>query len=266
MGQIERALARLRERRPAEGRKRSTDAPPAADFPAMPLPSVAVTAKTVALDPDTLHENRVIVHGSDANSSAYKMLRTRVLQRMRANGWKKLAITAPRAHAGKTLTAINTAITLAQDPNQQVFLVDLDLRNPSISSYLGLHTTLGVGDILLHDTPLEQVIVKPDIPRLFIVPSNEAFEDSSEMLGSPQMLRLTQAVADMATIVIFDLPPLLEADDMLAFSPQVDALLLIVAQGETRQADLERAADLIKDMNVLGTVLNKSDEDAGGYY
>jgi Mrp family chromosome partitioning ATPase len=68
------------------------------------------------------------------------------------------------------------------------------------------------------------------------------------------------------TIVIFDLPPLLEADDMLTFMPQVDAVLFVVAQGETRRADLERSSELLKELNVLGTVLNKSDDEAPTYY
>jgi Mrp family chromosome partitioning ATPase len=221
------------------------------------------------LDPQILETNRITgLQKPDVGGAAYKMLRTRVLQRMRSHGWRKLAITSPRARAGKTLTAINTAISLAQEPNQQVVLVDLDLRNPSIHSSLGLEAELGLSDHLLRDVPIENVLLKPGIPRLYIVPNWERLENSSEVIASPRMAQLTQTLAatSPSTIVIFDLPPLLDADDMLTFMPQVDAVLFVVAQGETLQDDLARSTELLRELTVLGTVLNKSNEDAPSYY
>jgi capsular exopolysaccharide synthesis family protein len=226
-------------------------------------------ARAVTLVPQILEENRITgLHNAEVGGPAYKMLRTRVLQRMRSNGWRKLAITSPRTHAGKTLTAINTAISLAQEPNQQVVLVDLDLRNPSIHASLGLNVQLGLSDHLLRDVPIEKVIVKPGIPRLYIVPNWERLENSSEVIASAQMAQLTRTLAatSASTIVIFDLPPLLDADDMLTFSPQVDAVLFVVAQGETHRADVERSNELLKELTVLGTVLNKSSDDVPKYY
>ena len=82
------------------------------------------------------------------------------------------------------------------------------------------------------------------------------------------MAQLTQTLAatSPSTIVIFDLPPLLDADDMLTFMPQVDAVLFVVAQGETQRTDLERSNELLKELTVLGTVLNKSSDEAPSYY
>ena len=195
------------------------------------------------------------------------MLRTRVLQRMRSHGWKKLAITSARMGAGKTLSAINAAISLAQEANQQVILVDLDLRKPKVASYLGLQSQFGVSDFLLRGVPLERVILAPNIPRLFVVPNYERLEDSSEMLASALMRQLVETLVATAdsTIVLFDLPPLLDADDMLAFSTHVDAVLFVIAQGETRRGDVVQSMELIKDMNLLGTVLNKSSDKAPAY-
>jgi Mrp family chromosome partitioning ATPase len=68
------------------------------------------------------------------------------------------------------------------------------------------------------------------------------------------------------SLLVFDLPPLLEADDMLAFSPHVDALLLVVSQGQTVRDRLVRAKELLEDATLLGVVLNKSDEAAASYY
>jgi protein-tyrosine kinase len=281
MGQIERTLAKLRQR--AQESTTAATAQPSAkkgSQPAVPLPEQRVAdpalrsdvlehARSITLDPQVLEKNRVTgPQNADAGGAAYKMLRTRVLQRMRANGWRKLAVTSPRANAGKTLTAINTAISLAQEPNQQVVLVDLDLRNPMIGTYLGLESQPNLADHLLRGVPLERVLVKPGIPRLYVIPGAERFENSSEILASAQMALLTQTLlaTSASTIVIFDLPPLLDADDMLTFSPQVDAVLFVVAQGETLRSDLEKSSELFKELTVLGTVLNKSSDEAPSYY
>jgi protein-tyrosine kinase len=282
MGQIERTLAKLRQRHQAQKsqndearqRKPKTSRPAAAppeqaEVEPVVRSDVLLHARPITLDPRLLEENRITgLQSSDVGGPAYKMLRTRVLQRMRSNGWKKLAITSPRTQAGKTLTAINTAISLAQEPNQQVVLVDLDLRNPSIQSSLGLNADVGLSDHLLRGVPIEKVIVKLSIPRLYIVPNWERLENSSEVIASAQMAQLTQTLAatSASTIVIFDLPPLLDADDMLTFMPQVDAVLFVVAQGETQRGDLERSNELLKDLTVLGTVLNKSNDEAPSYY
>jgi Mrp family chromosome partitioning ATPase len=93
-------------------------------------------------------------------------------------------------------------------------------------------------------------------------------ERSSEFLASQKMGVLTQTLVSTSpsTLVIFDLPPLLEADDMLTFAPLSDAVLCVVAQGETRQIDLAKSNELFTDLNLLGIVLNKSGDDAASDY
>jgi protein-tyrosine kinase len=221
------------------------------------------------LDPDLLEKNRITT-GDQALSirSAYKMLRTRLLQRMRANNWNTLAISSARSNAGKTLTAINTSLSIANDPSQRVILVDLDLRRPSIASYLGIEHNYGLTDYLIDGQPIEDIVIRTNIERLLIIPTYEAQENSSELLSSAAMLSLVQKLSsDMHDcIVIFDLPPMLDADDMLAFSPHVDTLLFIVAECETRRTDLKQVSDLIEDLDVIGVILNKSDDESPAYY
>ena len=166
MGQIERTLAKLR-RQAAQAKAAAGDGAAAqaegAQRPGaerkqvevVPRPDLLHHARAVALDPATLDANRIRgIYSSDAGAAAYKMLRTRVLQRMRSHGWHKLAVTSPRADAGKTLTAINLAISLSQEPNQEVILVDLDLRNPQVGEYLGLGPQFGLVDHVANDVPM----------------------------------------------------------------------------------------------------------------
>ncbi len=216
-----------------------------------------------------LKRHRVIesLHNAEAET-AYRMLRTQVLQRLTAKSWNALAVTSPGPEQGKTLTAINLAISLAREVNYTVLLVDLDMRNPSIHKALGLKPKAGISDYLLRDAPLNEILINPGIDRLVVLPGREALSNSSEMLKSPKLVQLVNELKSRypSRIVIFDLPPLLSADDALAFSPYVDAALLVIEEGKTRDDEIEYGLQLLKGTNLLGTVLNKSHEKIKPYY
>jgi Mrp family chromosome partitioning ATPase len=221
----------------------------------------------IELDPRTLSHNRVIVDEQTPASAAYKMLRTRVLQRMRRNGWTTIAVTGTCVGEGKSLTALNLSISLARNVGTSVVLADVDFRKPSLYRHLGVWPRYGIGDFLRGAAPLEHVAVCPGVDRLAVLLNDRPFSRSSEMLASPQMENLVQRVKQgEGRIVVFDLPPVLASDDMLAFCPQVDAVLLVVAQGTTRQADIDAARELLQNVNVVGVVLNRSSANVTPYY
>lgn len=221
----------------------------------------------VKLNPRALRNNRVIQDEDAPVASAYKMLRTRVLQRMRRNNWTTLAVTGTCPEEGKTLTAINLAISMARDLSTSVVLVDLDLRKPAVSRYLGVSPRYGISDYLQGTVELERTLINPGLDRLGLLLNERSFSNSSELLTSPQMHSLVaQLRQGDGRIVVFDLPPLLVTDDMLAFSPFVDAIMLVLSQGKTRQNDLVTARELLQDVNIVGTVLNRSSETVAPYY
>lgn len=225
--------------------------------------------KIESLDPQVLKTN-CVAYG-DANKvgqTAYKMLRTQVMQRMTARGWNALAITSPAPEDGKTVTAINLAISLAREMHHTVLLVDMDLRNPSIHRYLGLEPARGIDDYLLHSVPMSEILVNPGIDRLVVLPGRNAVDNSSEILASPAMGRLVQELKSRypSRIVLFDLPPLLAADDALSFAPYVDAFLLVFRDGKTTKTEVEHSMEILKDAPIVGTVLNGSDERLSAYY
>lgn len=226
--------------------------------------------RIVELNDELLNRNKVIgAESHDAGvSNAYKLLRTQILHRMRENGWNSLAVTSPREGEGRTLTAINLAISLARDVNYTVLLVDLDMRNPSVGRYLGIEPVAGVDDCLLDNVPIHDALVNPGIDRLVVLPCRNAFKSSSELLSSPPM----QALADELKhryperLIIYDLPPMLVRDDLLAFSPHIDAVLLVAREGKTKRPDLVRAMEMLKPVNLIGTILNSSREEmVSGY-
>lgn len=216
-----------------------------------------------AIDADALERNRVLLRVQDvAVSRAYKILRTRVLHRMAANNWYSLGVTGTAAGEGKTITAINLAIALAQDPNAWVFVVDLDLQRPQLGAYLGMSYEYGLTDFLTGQAALEQIVYDIGIKRLAVVPNASPIETSSEHLLSPKMADFINALESQSPrrYVIFDMPPIMVSDDVLAFAPRVDSFLLVASQGLTARRTLANAKEVLSELNVLGVVLNRSTE------
>jgi len=200
---------------------------------------------------------------------AFKILRTRVLRRLDMNKWNSIAISGMSVGEGKTMTAINLAMALAQDVNTWVFLVDLDLRRPQIGKYLGMSFEKGLSDYLLGKATLEEVVYNLQSDRLGVIPNARAFQQSSEFLNSPRMGEFLAALEREVPrrIVIFDMPPLLASDDVLAFAPQFDSLLLVVSEGGSGRAMLRGAREVLSEMNLLGVALNRSRErNESAYY
>lgn len=228
--------------------------------------------KVIEVPEQTLLDHRLIAALPDHQfKDAYRMLRTRVLQTMRANNWNTLAVTGPASGCGKTLTAINLAISLAMEITNTVLLVDLDLRKPSIHKYFGYEPDLGLSDYLTGDATLPDILVSPGIARLVVLPGREGLINSSEMLRSPKMVNLVNELKYRypERIIIFDLPPILAADDALSFAPYTDAMLMVAENGGTQRDDLQKAIEILRDAPLIGTVLNKapiSTNSGYGYY
>lgn len=217
-------------------------------------------------------KNRIVVGSGGAPGGAetgYKILRTQVEQRMAANGWNALAVTSPAAGAGKTVTAINLSIALAQEIHRTVLLVDLDLRNPNVHKRFNCTINYGLVDYLLDDIPLSDILLNPGIDRLVILPAGvNSISNSSELIASPKMVDLVDELKSRypSRLIVFDLPPVLSSDDALAFTPFVDAALVVVAEGLTTNEELKRTLEIMGNSNLLGTILNKSSEEQSTYY
>ncbi len=93
-----------------------------------------------------------------------------------------------------------------------------------------------------------------------VLPGGRALQNSAEMLNSPKMTRLVEEMKHRypRRVVVFDLPPVLNAADAMAFAPYVDATLLVMEEGKTKRREVKHALDLLASTNVLGTVLNKA--------
>jgi protein-tyrosine kinase len=220
-------------------------------------------------DPGTIEANRIVNPSSrDPAAAAFRMLRTQVMQRMDEHGWRSIAVLSPGADDGKTTTAVNLAISLANDRHHTVLLVDCDLRRPAIAGMFGLEPKYGVDDVLRGDAHIGQCLYHPEnFERLVVLPARSPLDHSSETLAGPQGRALVSDVRGRypERLVVFDLPPVLGADDALAFLPQVECALVVVAEHATRRDDLLRCMELLHKTPILGTVLNKATEVGSAY-
>jgi len=225
--------------------------------------------RVVKLRAEHLEKNRIVAFNkNDPKSMIFDLLRTHVLQKMEENGWRTLAITSPTPEAGKTVIAINLAMSIAQQTNKTAMLVDFDLRRPKIGAYLGIPMEKSLNDLLDGTAELPDVLVNPDMPRLVVLPTRNPVKKSSETLSSKKIADLIKDLRARyeSRIVIFDLPPVLVTDDAIALLPQIDCVLMVVANGMSTKREIEDSLRLLPSANLIGTVLNKAETDPVGYY
>jgi Mrp family chromosome partitioning ATPase len=216
-----------------------------------------------------LERNRVLAPASTEPAAiAFRMLRTQVLQRMDARGWRTLAVFSPGARDGKTTTALNLAISLASDRLHTVLLVDFDFKRPTLGARLGIAPEHGSDDAMAEQAPVEECLYHPEgFDRLVLMPARATLPNSSEALAGPRSRAIVNELRARypERIVLFDLPPVLVADDALAFAPLIECGLVVAAEGRTRRKDLVRTMELLHKTPIVGTVLNRAAEAPAGY-
>jgi protein-tyrosine kinase len=227
-------------------------------------PEITYTVtRTVPVDREVMRRNRLIAGGGEVAAEVaegYKLLRTHILQRTKAEGHNTLMITGPRRGEGKTLTTINLAISIAQEVNQSVLLVDADLRSPSVHRCFGIRRGEGLVDYLTAGAPVNELLVQPEgVPKLVLLPGGRPTVQAAELINSPLMADLVMELKHFYPnrYVLFDLPPLLAFADSLAFAPLVDGIIVVVEAGKTSREEIERCQRMLKKFNVLGFVMNK---------
>ncbi|PSS58530.1 CpsD/CapB family tyrosine-protein kinase [Pseudomonas sp. BBP2017] len=228
-----------------------------------------VQTRVVPLRAEHLERNRIVAYNKNSNlSSSFDLLRTQVLQSMEENGWRTLAITSPTPEAGKTVLAINLAMSIAHHTTKTALLVDFDLRRPRVGASLGLSMEKSLNELLSNKAGLEEVMVNPTLPRFVVLPTREPIPLSTEMLSSPKVSNLIGELRERydSRICIFDLPPLLSSDDAINVLPKFDCVLLVVANGSNNKKEIEDCMYHLATANLIGTVLNKAGPQPRTYY
>ena len=217
-------------------------------------------SRSVRLNPRVMAANRCVAFQNDCPElEFYRQLRTRILQMSGGEGGATVMVTSALPGEGKTLTAINLALTFAKEFKQTALLVDCDLRQQQIHSQMGFPSERGLVDYLMDDCPITELFVWPGVEKLSVISGGKTVRDSCELLGSPGMRDLVLEMKHRypERYVFFDAPSILSSADAVAFAPLVDYILVVAQAGQTSLKDINRAVELLPPEKVLGLVMNR---------
>ena len=190
---------------------------------------------------------------------------------------QSLLVTSAAPMEGKTATATNLAISMAQTGNK-VLLIDTDLRRPRMHRLFQQDRSPGLTDLLTDEThfiaennPLEEPFIRPtSIDNLYLFPCGAHVSNPEGLLSSEKMKRLIKSLSSQYDIIIFDSPPLISAADAMILATQVDATLMVVHSGKTKRQVALQGKELLEnvDAHIIGAVLNNIDysKQYGSYY
>jgi capsular exopolysaccharide synthesis family protein len=186
----------------------------------------------------------------------YRAIRARITHEEGAS-LRTVMVTSPGAGEGKSITAANLALTMAQEFQRQVVLVDGDLRVPSVHKLFGLDGSPGLADLLAGEATLEEALVYlPDF-RLTVLPAGRTPQFPTELLGSAAMRRAVDTLRARFDRVLLDLPAVMPLADVGTVAPLADGVVVVVRAGATQRPALDQALHVLEDSKVLGVVLNE---------
>lgn len=198
------------------------------------------------------------VHGQSPRAESFRQLRTNLQFANVSNRANSFVVTSSLPGEGKSTTATNLAIALAE-AGQRVCLVDADLRRPMVSEYLGLDRNAGLTTALVGEFDVEDLIQPWGQNDLYVLTSGQIPPNPSEMLGSPEMKSLVGRLEAMFDCLVIDAPPLLPVTDAAVLSQHVGGVVLVVSAMRTKGQDVERALTALElvGASLLGVVLNR---------
>lgn len=210
------------------------------------------------------------VDGRSPLAESYRHLRTSVLLSTAGRAPRSLLVTSSLPGEGKTTTAVNTAISLAQT-GASVVIIDADMRRPRLHSIFNLSDRAGLSSILssdLSETSILELVFKDEFTGLHLLTSGPIPPNPAELLGSDQMRRLITTLQSNFSHVVVDSPPVSSFTDGVLISTMVDGVLLVVHGGKSSRHIVRRSRQLLQDVGakIFGVVLNNINLQSHDYY
>lgn len=233
-----------------------------------------VALPEIKLDRNKMTRHRIVAFQTGQVTAPYDILRTRVIQQARANGWKRIALASPHASCGKTTTAANLAFGIGRQRGVRTIAMDLDLRRMGLTQILGDKGHVPMSDVLEGTVPFADIACRYGSNLIFGLGYGAA-RNPSEVLQSQTAADVLGRIQTTYApdLMLFDLPPLSASDDNLGFLTQVDAALIVAEAERTRMTQIDVAERQVAELtNVMGVVLNKCRYNSGshvqedGYY
>jgi capsular exopolysaccharide synthesis family protein len=206
---------------------------------------------------------------------AYKTARTNLAFSILKEGCKKVVVTGALSREGKSTTSVNLAISLAQQINTKVLLIDCDLRKPRVNQFFDLDNTPGLTDYLSRAKTLEEVLKGTDVENLSVIVGGTLPPNPSELLASNNMKDFLTQMESEFDYIIMDTPPLNVVIDCLPLATISDGVVLSTMQGYSTHPEVSKTVETLQrvDAKILGFVLNafrdenkKSNNNKYGYY
>ncbi len=204
-------------------------------------------------------DRRIITYYNpkDPISEQFRVLRAHIFSSEKSCNVKTIAVTSSSNGEGKTITAINLSVVMAQDLGKPVLLIDCSMRKPVIDSLLGLGSYKGLGDILSGGLQLKDALVKTDIPNLTVLPAGQMSVNPAELLSSEKIKALLAELKPQFEMIVLDMPAVIPYADPRILGCLVDGVVLVVRAGRTRREVVSRAEGMLKSVgaNILGYLL-----------
>jgi exopolysaccharide/PEP-CTERM locus tyrosine autokinase len=216
-----------------------------------------------------LDKNLITVHDpSGYESEQFKILRTTILFPSSGERAKTIMITSALPGEGKSFVASNLAVSIAQNINEHVLLIDGDIRRPTQHKIFGFGEVPGLSEHLSEGTPLSSLILKTNVNKLSLLPSGATPSNPSELLSSESMSDLIQETKDRYSdrYVIIDSPPPRLTSETAALAKQVDGIILVIHSDSTPKDMVEKLVEMFDKEKILGIVMNRFDIQGSKYY
>ena len=224
------------------------------------LVPIYTKTRVVSIDEEVLLKNKIYSYFPDNPlTEQLRILRTKIINKLEKLNGNTILITSARPGEGKTLISINLAISIAQKYDRTVLLVDSNLKNPMVHTYLGIQVDKGLSDVLLGEAHIHEVLINPSIPRFIIMPAGKKVVGSAELLNSPSAEVIFHEIKTRypERLIIFDSPSVLTCADPLVLADYADAVLMVIEAEKTPAEDIEEAVKLLQEKPLIGVVLNK---------
>jgi capsular exopolysaccharide synthesis family protein len=237
----------------------ATQAPPTAAWLSVPADRI--------LRPSPTPEQRLVTltNPNSPGAEMFRVLGTKLAHMRRKRAMKKLLITSAVGDEGKSVVAVNLALTLARRTGERVLLVEADLRRPTASALLASSPLRGITEWHEHKLSLQDAFYQVEGMPLWLLSAGKGIEEPLPLLESDAFAQMLNSVGEGFDWVILDCTPMLPMADATSLSRLCDGVLVVVREGHTRKKTLNRALDSIEKSKQLGFVFNEASTVQVGY-
>ncbi len=214
------------------------------------------------VEPASINNNYIVTVTRPDSPAAeeYRRLKSMLIKETKSDFLNTIMVTSSVNGEGKTVTAVNLAITLSREIDHSTLLIDADFRSPMTHEYLGIEYESGLSDYLTRDIDISEVLIKTGIGNMSLLPAGSMVKNPVELLSSKKMKALIKELKQryMDRYIIIDTPPVLSCTEAIAIGSCVDGVIFVVKEGRARIKTIEDALNMMDGFNILGVVFNNA--------